>query len=261
MKKGSKMECPTCNSKFQSDKINIKNNNAYCSICNAIYNLDDIVLTQVDSSYKDIKGPIDGIVELRDNDGYSIDITWSKFSNYKFHLTFGIIVTLFTLPFAVILLLKLEILGFSIVSLFALLGLYLLYIGLQEYFNKSILYFQGDNLYIYHQPINLSTKEIIIPKKNIKQAYVKKINVGSSNGVEHFKHEIYLTLENGIEQKIISLFKLERDAYHVERLIEKHLNIEDKITASEHRPGQGPNQDHIIKIARAMQKVKEARKR
>jgi len=255
-----KLKCPECNIEFDSGAINIKTNKAHCKSCNIIHDIDKIQLKNLDTSYKAITQPIPEIREINDDLGYTIEFDWKDFSNYRFHLIFGIIVTLFTLPMAIMFFLKFEIIGGLLTGLFSLLGLWLLNIGLQEYYNKSIIHFEAGKMNIYHQPFRLFLNETECNQSDIEQVFVRKIDKGSSNGKKHYSHDLWMII-NGKEQKILSVFKDEQEAFYVERLIENYLNIEDEIINSEHRPGMPSHFNHekILKLAEFMQKASEKR--
>ena len=256
---GIKLKCSECGTTFENTNINIRQNQAFCQPCGLLYPLDEIQRNSTDTSYKVQSTSIDGILEYQDDKGYSIEITWRNFSLYKFHLIFGGIVTLFTLPLSVFLLFKMALMGVAICGLFAIVGLYLLHMGLQEYFNTSMLFIDASHFTVYHQPFGLFLKKVHIPKSHIDQFYTKKISAGSSNGTEHFKHELWLDDKDGASIKVLSLFKEEREAFHVEHLLEKKLSIKDVLKSGEHQPGAAPNLEIPIRFMKAMQKVKNER--
>lgn len=255
-----KLKCPDCEVVFPAENINIKTNKAHCKPCNSIHDIETLQLKEIDTSHKEISDPIPEIREISDHQGYTIEFDWKDFSNYKFHLTFGLIVTLFTLPIAIIFFMKLEIIGGFLTGLFSLLGLWLLNVGLQEYYNKTIIHFEGAKMNIYHQPFKLFLKEIECNQGDIQQLFVRKIDKGSSNGKNHYSHDLWAII-NGKEQQLLSVFKNHKEAFYLERLIENHLNITDEIIKTEYQPGMPAyiDEEKLQKIANILQKVSEKR--
>ncbi len=257
---GIKLACTECTTEFEAENINVKKNQAFCNHCSLLFPLDEIKRNSTDTSYKIIGGGVEGIYEYEDQEGYSIEVTWRNFSLYKFHLICGAIVTLFTFPFAIILLLKFEILVALLCGLFSILGLWLLHMGLQEYYNKSMLFIDDQEFTIYHQPFSLFLSSIKIPKEEINQFFIKRVDAGSSNGVQHYKHQLWLKTNSNKEEKVLALFKDEREAFYVEHLLEKHLGISDVIIANEHTPGALPKIDqHAMRFAQALHQVRNER--
>lgn len=256
------LKCPNCKEDLLSANINVKTNKALCTKCNKLHDLTKVELASVDRSYKQISDPIPGIREIKDEFGYTIEFDWRTFSNYKFHLIFGTIMTLFSLPFAVVLLFNWQIIGGLITSIFSILGIWLLNKGLQEYFNKTIIHFENGIMNIYHQPLTLFLKEIECNTDDIDQVFVKKIHAGSTNNVNHYNYDLWANFNNE-DVKLFSIFKEEPEAFYVERLIENHLNIEDITLIAEHRSGQevDPKSAQMLKFVKMMQKANNNKNR
>lgn len=249
------LKCQTCGSEFEPDNIDIKKNRAYCHQCNSLQNLDDIQMVSKDRSYKNQGEKSPHFLETHDAEGYTIEFFWKHFSNYKFHLTFGAVVSVFTLPFAMLLFIKLQVLIGLLVGIFALVGLWLLNTGLQEYYNKTIIHFEDGKMNIYHQPFRILLREHEYDTEDISQIFIKKISKGSTNGKEHYSYDIWAVVK-GKNENLLSIFNKENDAFQLERLIEDHLQIKDKIISEEYRSGldQDPQEAQALLLANALQK-------
>jgi len=248
-----KYTCAVCQTLLQYKDINVSTNTALCGNCSTVMDLTKLKLSQVDTEYKHkIQGPIDGIMEIRDGSGYSIEVDWRSFSNYKFNLGFGVFMLVIMLGLFTVLIYNVEIVGSLLMIPFVLVGGYLLYTGIAQYVNKSIFHFEDGSLTVHQYPLSLHNKEKLIPMDKIDQVYVRRIESGSSGKTKYYKHELLIKIQGEEDYKCISLFKDADEAYYLEGLIESHLGIEDQVVETEYKVGDQPYKPQMQDLAKLL---------
>lgn len=104
-------------------------------------------------------------------------------------------------------------------------GIGLLYYSLCGFLNKTLIRADWENLTIKHYPLPWKGNRII-PRQDIKQLYVKQIEV-RSRGSLSITYEVHLLTQSSRDIKLLSNLPNKEQAAFIEQEVEKYLQIQN----------------------------------
>ncbi|MDX2465358.1 MAG: hypothetical protein QNK31_12715 [Porticoccus sp.] len=109
---------------------------------------------------------------------------------------------------------------------FPLLGLGVLYFTIATWLNKTQIYVSKNKIEIKHKPVPwFGNKKL--KADNIKQLFVEKKCVGSSNGNRRYKYNVLGLTSESAQFKLIAGLEFRDHARFIEKTIEDYLGIEN----------------------------------
>lgn len=224
------LSCPDCRAPIYSDNVDLVKTIAKCTSCHNIFEFQE----EFDRS-KELPGRYrreitipPGIEILHLMNELEIMIQWRK-SAKSFTLSFALFWNTFVGLAITALIMSGE---FSILLFFIpfiLAGVYLLYASIGHLVNTSFITVDDKRLSVEHKPINfLIQKDKHFAPEEIKQAYVRKYSIGSTNGNPVYAYAVDLLLKNGKKLALVKDLHALEYAQYIEQEIEHYLKIKDR---------------------------------
>lgn len=247
------LNCPECNTSISADGVNIAKTIAICKSCDNVFAFEEeltrpgelAVIPDVAPEAelpRRLKEEIyhipPGIEVLKIESMLEIMVNWRRSGKY-FTLFFGIMWNLM--------------LGFFIITAFASGGIgsagiflalfmlpfigvggYLIYAGLGQIFNTTFVTVNNRYVSIEHKPLNfLIQKDKYFEREQVKQLYVRRYSIGSTNGQPVYAYTVQMELENNKTYSLVKNLRSLEAARFIEQEVENYMNIEDQAVRGE----------------------------
>ena len=121
---------------------------------------------------------------------------------------------------------------------FILVGAYLFYASIGYVVNTTYITVDDKRLSLEHKPFNfLIQKDQYFSPEDIKQLFVKKYSVGTSNGKPIYAFAVDMILKNGKTHRLVKELHAVDYARYIEQEIEYYLKIKDRPVKGEYDIG------------------------
>jgi len=227
-----RLHCPECQHQIPAEDVNIVKTIAKCVECNNIFEFTDqlknakLPATSFDQR-EEIMMPA-GIEVLKLVNELEIMVRWRKSSkNFLifFCLFWNSIVAVVTLAFAF----SGSLFSFLILTPFWLVGILLIYQSIGYLLNTTYITVDRNRIAIEHKPINfLVQRDAYYHAKDVKQLFVQRYSVGSSNGQPVYAFALHLRLNNGKDIKLLKNLHSAEYAKYIEQEVERFLGLSDQ---------------------------------
>ncbi len=224
------LSCPDCRAPIYADNVDLVKTIAKCTSCHNIFEFEEEFNSkkELPGRYrKEVTIP-PGIEVLHLMNELEIMIQWRK-SAKNFTLSFALFWNTFVGLAITALLLSGEFAILLFFIPFILAGVYLLYASIGHLVNTSFITVDDKRLSVEHKPINfLIQKDKHFAPHEIKQAYVRKYSIGSTNGNPVYAYAVDLLLKNGKKVPLVKELHALEYAQYIEQEIEHYLKIKDR---------------------------------
>lgn len=233
------LNCPECRAPIFSDDVELVKTIAKCKSCNNIFNFKRKLgkSGSLPGRYrKEIVIP-PGIEVLHLMSELEIMVKWRQ-SAKNFVLFFSLFWNAF-IGFIVLALVTVgELYPLLFMIPFILAGIYLIYSSIGYLINTTYITVDPKRISLEHKPINfLIQKDRHYRSSDVKQLYVRKYSVGSSNGNPIYAFAVDLLLKNGEKQILVKELHNVEYARYIEQEIEYYLKIKDRPVKGEYDIG------------------------
>jgi hypothetical protein len=234
-----RLNCPECNTPIFADDINLVKTIAKCKSCNNLFDFNNIFAdpkTFPTRYRKEIVIP-PGIEVLHLMSELEIMIKWRR-SAKTFTLFFALFWNVFIGVMSIFMLALGEIFPILFLIPFLLVGVYLIYASLGYALNTSYITVDDQRLSVTHKPINfLIQKDKHFSPTEIEQLFVRKYEVGKTNGQPVYAYAVDLILKSGKKHTLVKELHSVEYARYIEQEIEYYLKIKDRPADGEYDLG------------------------
>jgi hypothetical protein len=169
-----------------------------------------------------------GIEVLHLMNELEIMVKWRK-SAKTFTLSFALFWNTFIAFASFFVIMMGEIAALLFLVPFILVGVYLIYASIGYLLNTSFITVDDRRLSVEHKPINfLIQKDKHFAPEEIKQLFVRKYSVGSTNGNPVYAYAVDLILKNKKNYTLVKGLHALEYAQYIEQEIEHYLKIKDR---------------------------------
>ena len=233
------LNCPECNAPVFSDDVNLVKTIAKCKSCHNIFNFNDKLgsLNELPARYrKEIVIP-PGIEVLHLMSELEIMINWRR-SAKTFLLFFAIFWNVFVGFMTMFIFALGEVFPLLFMIPFILAGMYLIYASLGYALNTTYITVDERYLSVKHKPLNfLIQKDKHFSPNEIDQLFVRKHEVGKTNGQPVYAYAVDLILKSGNQVTLVKELHSVEYARYIEQEIEYYLKIKDRPVDGEYDLG------------------------
>lgn len=233
------LNCPACRAPIFADDINILKTIAKCKSCSNVFDFNDKIKGSGDlpARYrKEIVIP-PGIEVLHLMRELEIMIKWRR-SAKTFTLFFAIFWNVFIGIFTLVAFFAGGYFMLAFMIPFILAGIYLIYSSAGYMLNTTYITVDEQRISLTHKPINfLIQKDRHFSTTEIKQIFVRKYTVGSTNGNPVYAYAVDMQLQNGKTLNLVKELHSVDYARYIEQEIEYYLKIKDRPVDGEYDMG------------------------
>ena len=232
-----KLECPNCGKEVPADNINMQQTLAVCPACDTVFNFSggdvNVMAGQAQpvkpkNKFSQYEVAMPNRFDVQETDK-QMTISYSWFSPTALFLTFfaiiwnGMIFGIFLpamdgfgslgFPFAF----------FPLI--FAGVGLFLIYLNVGQYINRTYIITDARQMRIFSRPLPTFNNQTI-NHDDIQQLFVQQYVNHGKNGTT-VTYGVVAIIQGGHRQKLISQLEKPEQALYIEQELEKYLGIAD----------------------------------
>jgi len=224
------INCPDCTTEVLSENMDLPSAIAKCHSCNNIFEFTEALKNAgLPARLESQTIPVPPGIEIIEWDQeMEINVNWRKTSK-NFTLIFALLWNTFILPiFFYFMFTGVDPIATAFLSIFALVGVYLIYASISYLVNTTNIFIDKNLLAIEHRPINfLIQKDKYVEPKDIDQLFVQKYSQGSQNDQPVYAYRLKVLLKNKEEIILLKNMHSHHIAKFIESEVEYFLGIKD----------------------------------
>ncbi|WP_028974387.1 hypothetical protein [Spirochaeta cellobiosiphila] len=226
-----KLNCPKCNKEIPGENISVKDGYAQCDSCHGVYSLKELdkktAYTHYDQKLQPQISLPKGMEQKKEFNKMTISRRWFGFTAF-FLVFFTAIWNGFLGGMVFVALSEGIFIILAGAAIHFIVGIFLIYITIANFINKTVIEVNGSELNIFHTPLPWMGKKTI-SKGNTKQFYGKKrISHSTSDHRTSVHYELRMMTLDDRDFKVLGGLSDPEQILFLEQEIESYWSIRDE---------------------------------